>query len=152
MEKMNFERWLSRLFVMEEINGDGLCPTYLYRWTILRAFGYALYLHKFVGDDWSLDSHDHPKRFVSLGLRGHYTEHYFNGYRIVAREWVSPWLRTFPATHIHRLTGPTPESPCWTLVLTLKTTRAWGFWHAGKLIPWRSYVKSDTAKAMKSCD
>jgi hypothetical protein len=141
-----------RFFPREEINGDGLCPTYLYRWTLLRVgTWFSVYLHKFVGDDWSLDFHDHPKRFWSIGLRGKYVEHYYNGYRQVTREWRAPWFRTFPATHIHRLSGPTPATPCWTLVIVGRAIRAWGFWSGGTFRPWRAYVSSDTARERKAC-
>lgn len=147
--------WIDRLFRREEMDGDGRCPTYLVRWTLLKLWGgRSVYLHKFVGDDWSRDLHDHPKRFVSIGLWGHYAEwtpphgdQWYQGVEI----WNAPWFRTFPAEHIHRITGPTPQQPCWTLVLVLKSTRRWGFWHAGKFIGWREYVGSETASEMKSC-
>ena len=40
----------------EEINGDGRCATYLYRWTIAK-FGRwgKVGIHQFVGDNWSFD-------------------------------------------------------------------------------------------------
>jgi hypothetical protein len=143
------KRLLDRMFRLEEINGDGLCPTYLYRWTLLRWGTLAVYLHKFVGDDWSLDLHDHPKRFWSIGLLGGYNE--WTPGSNFCREWRAPWIRTFPAVHTHRLTGPSPDNPCWTLVITGKPVRAWGFWHFGQFVPWRKYVSSATAKGRKAC-
>lgn len=163
------ERFLTWLFGIEEINGHGRCPTYLYRWTIWQpkwAHGFGVYLHKFVGDDWSLDLHDHPKRFISIGLKGRYTEErptsppYLN--RISERlsprrqfiEYNAPWVRTFGANHVHRISGPSPQHPCWTLVIVLTHVREWGFWHDGYWIPWRSYVKgdqSDIADKMRAC-
>lgn len=169
------KRLLNRIFRREEINGDGRCPTYLFRWTLLRVGSvFSIYLHKFVGDDWSLDLHDHPKRFISIGLWGGYTETTprklvsvgggpwspaaDNGCRCrgcwpldLIRVFRAPWIRTFPAHHIHRLTGPTPEHPCWTLVIVGRAVRPWGFWHAHTFIPWRKYVASDTATARKAC-
>lgn len=145
-------RLIDRIFNLEEINGHNVCPTYLYRWTLLKVGRFfSIYLHKFVGDDWSLDFHDHPKRFWSIGLRGRYEEHTFNGYRREVRLYRAPWLRTFPATHIHRLSGPTPQHPCWTLVIVGMPVRPWGFWSLGKFVPWRQYVGSDNAKAKRSC-
>lgn len=157
---------LDRFFQREEMDGDGRCPTYLVRWTLLKLWGgRAVYLHKFVGDDWSLDLHDHPKRFVSIGLWGHYIEEtplieFFGGSpnsnlpesRLItqSREYRAPWLRTFPAEHIHRI-RLVDRQPCWTLVLVLRTSRAWGFWHQNAWIPWRQYVGSDAATRMKSC-
>src|SRR2546423_15062897 len=106
----------------EEINGGERCPTYLWRWTILKWNGhFSIYLHHFVGDDWSRDLHDHPKRFISIGLWGWYIEETpYSG----SAEWAAlgpvrtryraPWIRTFPASHIHRLVVPSKN--CWTLV------------------------------------
>src|SRR5581483_11352359 len=130
-------RVLDRLFRREEINGAGRCPTYLYRWTLLRLrrLGVAVYLHRFVGEDWSKDLHDHPKRFVSVGLYGGYVEETPKG----TRTYRAPWLRSFPATHTHRLTlGPFRE--CWTLVIVFAAVRPWGFWHGGRWVHWKEYV------------
>ena len=45
-------RLLAHWFERESIGGDGMCPTYLWRWTLLRLGQRAVYLHHFVGDDW----------------------------------------------------------------------------------------------------
>jgi hypothetical protein len=152
-----FKRLLNRLFAREEMDGDGRCATYLVRWTIWQWRGRGVYLHHFVGDDWCLDLHDHPKRFVSIGLWGRYIEQtpdvrYAHAFGTVVHErtYRAPWVRTFPAHHVHRI-RLIDLRPCWTLVIVLKAVRPWGFWHAGKWIPWRTYVASDTATKMKSC-
>jgi hypothetical protein len=141
----------------EEINGRGRCPTYLYRWFVCRTRWFKVYLHKFVDDDWSLDLHDHPKRFISVGLKGSYWEwtpdSAITGLGTVAKKYTAPWIRTFPAEHIHRLTIP-KGSTCWTLVIVLRGTREWGFWHLSRFIPWKDYVDgkdSATADQMKAC-
>lgn len=103
--------WLRKRFHCEEINGGGRCATYLYRWIILSTRWLGVYLHHFVGDDWSRDMHDHPKRFVSIGLRGGYVEDMPRG----SREYRAPWVRSFPATHTHRLRLGRFKD-CWTLV------------------------------------
>lgn len=142
----------ARSLPFEEINGNHRCPTYLYRWELLNLFQGTLrvYLHKFVGDDWSVDLHDHPKRFWSIGLAGRYTERRSDG---STREYRAPWVRSFPAEHQHRLTGPRPESPCWTLVIVGRPVRIWGFWHGGQFVDWREYVApgNPLADAAKSC-
>lgn len=177
-------RWLDRIFQREEMDGDGRCATYLVRWTLLKWWGgRGLYLHHFVGDDWSRDLHDHPKRFISIGLWGTYVEQVANRERLrlaaenggrepniypcgcsrlkvgvglcdqfsdPERFYRAPWVRTFPADHIHRI-RLIDGRPCWTLVVVLKTVRKWGFWHRGSWIPWREYVNSETATRMKSC-
>lgn len=155
---------LNRLFPREEINGGERCPTYLYRWTVFqprwpRALwrGFGIYVHKFVGDDWSRDLHDHPKRFISLGLKGRYIERtpsrVWPG-REAARLYTAPWLRTFPASHIHRITLCADRQPCWTLVIVLRSVREWGFWHEGQWIHWKEYVRgsaSHIADKMRAC-
>lgn len=152
-------QWLTRLFnAPEEINGMNRCPTYLYRWTLLKGADWAVYLHHFVGDDWSRDLHDHPKRFISVGLWGWYIEEkpsrdLLDRHRTERKKWHAPWIRSFPATHIHRLTVPSKN--CWTLVIVLHRVRDWGFWHLGRFIPWKSYVKGEDAAIadkMKACE
>lgn len=140
-------RLINKLFKLEEINGKNRCPTYLFRWTLLRLKWFSVYLHHFVGDDWSRDLHDHPKRFISIGLGGQYVEETPAG----ERTYRAPWVRTFPANHIHRL-RMIGGRDCWTLVIVLRPVREWGFWHFGKFIPWREYVADGSiANKMKSC-
>lgn len=146
-------RFLTRLFgEPEEISGHGRCPTYMYRWTVARLEFCKVYVHRFVGDDWSRDLHDHPKRFVSIGLRGSYLEEsprWAGGFR----RYDAPWFRTFPASHRHRIT--TPFGECWTLVVVFRQTREWGFWHEGRFFGWKDYVignKDGIADKMKACD
>jgi hypothetical protein len=143
----------------EEINGER-CPTYLYRWTVLKWAGRGVYLHHFVGDDWSRDLHDHPKRFISVGLKGGYMEWtpckvHIGCHVNEPKLFEAPWVRSFPAEHIHRLTmlldADGNSRDCWTLVIVLKPVRSWGFWHLGKFIPWLEYVNSETADKMKAC-
>lgn len=151
-------KWFDRVFKLEEINGGERCPTYLWRWTLLETRWFKAYLHHFVNDDWSLDLHDHPKRFISIGLWGWYIEEtpYEGGLEWASlgpkrRTYRAPWLRSFPATHIHRLSVPSKN--CWTLVIVLKSVREWGFWHEGVFIHWRDYVrgKDGIADKMKAC-
>jgi hypothetical protein len=139
-------RLLTRLFGKpEEINGADRCETYLYRWIMLNTKNVKAYLHHFVGSDWSRDLHDHPKRFISIGIWGSYVEYTpadmadwsnENGQIVNAKTYRAPWIRSFPATHIHRLTA----TNCWTIVIVLKTVREWGFWNRGRFIHWREYV------------
>lgn len=136
-------RWLQR----EEINGAGTCPTYLYRWNLLRLpFGIAVYLHHFVGDDWSLDPHDHPKTFLVFGLWGSYDEDVYlqemdHGWlmRPTTRRWRAPWIRFFRADHIHRVRSA-HTGGAWTLVFTGPKVREWGFWFRRNWIRWDLYI------------
>jgi hypothetical protein len=108
--------------------------------------------------------HDHPKRFISIGLRGSYIEqtpssdelraHYRDLTLTNETLYRAPWVRTFPASHIHRIRLLVNRKPCWTLVIVLRSVREWGFWHDGVFIPWRDYVKgsaSAIADKMRAC-
>lgn len=153
-------RLLSLFTTPEEINGAERCPTYMYRWVLLSTPWFKFYIHRFVADDWSLDLHDHPKRFISIGLSGCYAEHQ-PGNRV--RLYQAPWIRSFPAAHIHRIT--LLDGDCWTLVIVGRSVREWGFWHEGpapwfvgrrqathwRWIHWRDYVRSKTADERKAC-
>jgi len=152
---MKVQAFINRWFKLEEINGKNRCPTYLYRWTLFACEWFGVYVHHFVGDDWSRDMHDHPKRFVSIGLAGQYLEETPrpNSLRrpINERIYRAPWIRTFPAHHIHRL-RMIGRGDCWTLVIVFRATRPWGFWHFGKFIPWREYVADrGIADQRRSC-
>ena len=135
----------SRLFRFEQF--DGRCPGQpaLRRWTLLRfASGRAIYLHHFVGSD-QRDLHDHPKVFVSIGLRGGYVEErpafprWWPRVGILERaRYRAPWVRWFRPSHVHRL-RVTPKG-CWTLAFVGGTRRAWGFWRGRQWIHWRRYV------------
>jgi hypothetical protein len=146
--------WLARILgAPEEVNGANRCPTYLYRWFLLRTRWFKVYLHHFVGDDWSLDLHDHPKRFISIGLKGEYMEQRPFESGVMWKHYRAPWFRTFPAAHIHRI-SMIDGGDCWTLVIVLRVTREWGFWHMGEFIHWRRYVmgdKRDVADKMTAC-
>lgn len=147
-------RILSVLFGMpEELDGDGRIAAYMLRWTALRTRWGKLYVHLFLGDDWSFDLHDHPKRFTSIGLWGQYdewtpqpTEPKSQWQLNDRRRFKAPWIRSFPAEHIHRIT--LPAGPCLTLVWVGKPEREWGFWYhesdgRKSWIQWERYVRGD---------
>lgn len=147
---MNIAAWLNRRFFREEMDGDGACPTYLVRWTLWKHGDYGIYLHHFVGDDWSQDLHDHPKRFWTVGLWGEYLEHGSTAEPWSFRLYRAPWIRTFPAEHRHRITL-WPGHDCWTLVFVGRRERDWGFWLKGvRWVPWREYVTVNGAER-KAC-
>ena len=129
-------RLIDWMFAAESLDGCGAVDSYLHRWRLLALpNGRRLYLHHFVGDDWSRDLHDHPKAFVSIGLCGWYIEE-TPGPKF--RAYIAPWFRRFPPEHVHRLVVP---SSCWTLVYTGPTMRPWGFWRGKMWVPWRRYVE-----------
>lgn len=145
------KRLINSLLRHERIDGGGACPVYLYRWTLFGLGSWLkIYLHHFVGDDWALDPHDHPKRFISIGLWGWYIEDVYSqsGNMVDTRLYEAPWIRSFPSTHIHRIRAKT-HGNVWTIAIVLHHTKPWGFIQDGKWIPWYRYTFGGIAK--KSC-
>ena len=133
-----FVYWiLDRLFRREFIGlrGDGNLP-YLIRWIVYRRkSGAGLYIHCFVGSDPSQDSHDHPKRFTSIGIWGCYDEEVYEP----DHRWIhhsTPWFRTFEPSHRHRVEI---TEPCWTIVKVGPEVRTWGFFTPEGWTPWYQY-------------
>lgn len=143
-------RIAAKLFKYETMSGNGACPVYLRRWTLALGFGCGIYLHHFLGDDWALDPHDHPRRFISIGLRGWYWEDVFNGGGVLesSTKYTAPWFRSFPAKHLHRIRAE-ESANAWTLVIVLPKSRPWGFVRDGVWMPFRDYVFG--GKYRKSC-
>lgn len=140
---------INRLLRFETIDGAGATDQYLRRWWLLSLPGKRrVYLHHFVGSDWARDMHDHPKWFVSIGLWGGYVEETYGPSRpyldwarrrVKRRRWTAPWIRFFPATHVHRL-RINRARPCWTIIITGPEQREWGFWTPAGWIEWSVYV------------
>jgi hypothetical protein len=128
----------------EYITGDGRCE-YLTRWHFARGRNWSMYLHRFTGDDWSLDLHDHPKHFISIGVLGRYveeTEISLANARVVKQYdvYTAPWCRRFPPQHAHRLMlfplgKSSKKRPCWTIVIVGQLVRDWGWWVPQHLWP-----------------
>ena len=92
-----------------------------------------IYVHKFLRSDDDRALHDHPWWFVSLMLRGRYDEVTDRG--VKRRRAGSIAYR--PAEWRHRVrlirrglpsAGQVWEVPCWTLIITGRRVRTWGFW------------------------
>ena len=149
-------KWFKRLFSgRPHLYIGGVENPYMLRWYILpRNRWLNLYLHKFMRDDDDRALHDHPWWFVSVMLRGSYSEwlpEMFNG-----EEFTWPHRRRAPsiifrrADARHRVT--LPAGPCWTLVLTGPKKRTWGFWCPKGFVPWFDFVdKTDEGNVGKGC-
>lgn len=128
----------------------GANDPYMLRWYIIpRNPVVNIYLHKFLRSDDDRALHDHPWWFISLMLKGTYDEVTNEG--TTRRKAGSFAFR--PAEWRHRvqllldmkgvrenltdaLLNPDthkqlkryPEKPCWTIIVTGRRTRGWGFW------------------------
>ncbi len=104
---------------------------YLYRWFIVRRskakhFAFNAYIHKFLMSD-EQDPHDHPWWSVSFCLWGDVTE-------VVREDDGTQWERKIPwMLPVYRPDGFThrlilQSKTCWTLFITGRNTREWGFY------------------------
>lgn len=139
--------WLRKLLRGEphQVIGGPNDP-YMRRWYVIpRNPLFNVYVHKFLRSDDDRALHDHPWWFVSLMLSGQYTEVTENARTV--RSAPEPWrlfwgdrpLAFRRATWRHRVELVKPgrtasEVPCWTLIVTGRRTRTWGFWCKTK--PW----------------
>lgn len=132
------KRWLRKLLRREPhqliYNRHG--ELYLRRWYVIpRNALLNVYVHQFIHSDDDRAPHDHPWWFVSWVLKGHYFEHTDTG--VIRRErWSWAFRR---AVHRHRVELPSEsawnfdrdewqEVPAWTLLITGRRVRQWGFW------------------------
>lgn len=122
----------------------GNTDPYLLRWYLIPRNPFLnVYLHKFLRDDDDRALHDHPWWFVSVILRGGYIEHteFSDGTKVLrcrtsVIDVLSPWWKRSiayrPASWRHRVALPHTETggrvPCWTLIITGRRSRTWGFW------------------------
>lgn len=121
----------------------------LLRWYVLpRNPWLNIYLHKFQHDDEDRALHDHPWWFVSILLRGRYSEVVFvPGYEPLVQyiHRRAPSIAFRPAVHKHRVTLPHNTNgtlhPAWTVVITGKVTRVWGFWCPQGWVKWSDFLQ-----------
>jgi hypothetical protein len=104
----------------KEAMGRPECP-YLYRWTIL-FFNFSIRLHHWIRSDDKRFFHDHPYDFISIVLKGSYTNVTPEGrFKVKAGSiWASKAMKR------HYL--DVPKSGAWTLLLCGRPYRKWGFW------------------------
>jgi hypothetical protein len=116
---------LNKLFRVEEIYGTGT-QIHILRWIIGTFRRYKYYIHHFVGPDTSRGIHDHPKRFLTIGIAGSYTEEVrAKDGRITIRTWRAPWIRVFQPSYSHRIIA---VDDAWTFVIVSPPIKSWGFY------------------------
>ncbi len=110
--------------------GPEECP-YMRRWLIQNRWG-TLRLHHFLRSDDERALHDHPRWFITLVIKGKYTDVTAKGRDEL--HWFS--VRFRPARHIHRV----ETDGAWTLVITGPWERHWGFWNNGVFSRWKAFL------------
>jgi hypothetical protein len=128
-------------------------PRYLLRWYVIpRNPWLNVYLHQFLHDDEDRALHDHPWWFVSVMLKGAYVEVVQN----TAINRYAPSIAFRRSTHAHRVVLPRDEFgpvPCWTLVITGRVTRDWGFHCPQGWRHWKEFTAADDyGQVGKGCD
>lgn len=104
--------------------GKEECP-YAYRW-VLNLGLFSLRIHHFLRSDDKRYFHDHAWWFITLVLKGSYTDVSPNG----EDKLRSGSIRYRKANHPHYV--KVSEGGCWTLLITGPMVRKWGFWVNGK--------------------
>jgi hypothetical protein len=139
--------------------GDG--EVYLDRWG-WRCHWFGVYLHRMTAPDPGIDLHDHPWPFVSLILRGGYVEEraesreaprlafYAEAWPTKCRrgmemEWRAGSIHRLRADECHRIIS-LRRVPTWTLVLTGRRFRNWGFYEPTRGGGFVSNVPYSTAR------
>lgn len=143
-------RWLQKWVTGEPhvVLHQGGEPYLVRRYVIPRNNYLNVYLHKFVKSDYDEALHDHPWWFISLILKGEYVEHQLHG---VMNHRKAGSIAFRKATTMHRVElfypqnqwglpeGYTP-SPVWTLVVTGRRIREWGFACPKGWCPWEEFT------------
>lgn len=110
------------------------CP-YVIRWRVETPLG-SVRLHHWLGPDDDRAFHDHPWSFLTLILRGGYTDKNPSG-----DEYLRAGMIQFRSAEHQHTVIPDPGG-AWTLVLTGPKVRSWGFWVAGKFRKANKYFAS----------
>jgi hypothetical protein len=128
--------------VMERVDApdyDEPDENYMTRWRVVSVPWFGLYVHRLNKPDPRPTLHDHPWPFLSLVLRGGYTEDVgirppgcddcpVSGRR--ARSWRRGSIHRMRRTDAHAITE-LRRSPTWTLLLVGRRHRhepSWGYW------------------------
>lgn len=110
-------------FRWREPLGRKECP-YAYRWT-LNLWLFSLRVHQWIRSDDKRFMHDHPWHFITVVVRGSYTDVSANGRDTLGVGSV----RFRRATHSHYV--EVDKRGAWSFLLCSMPVRHWGFWVNG---------------------
>jgi hypothetical protein len=150
---IKFPNWMRGHLAPDLVVGGSDSP-YLLRWYVIPRNPLCnVYLHKFLRDDDDRALHDHPWPSVSFLLMGELWEVYKCG-EVSNHFRKLPWLKPVyrPAEFAHRLMLSITHEPAWTLFITGRKVREWGFWCPQGFKHWRDFVApDDSGKIGKGC-
>jgi len=127
----------------DEVIGE----SYLRRWHLRRMQGsWNLYLHRYDGSDDDRALHDHPWKSVSILLWGNLLEETASG-----KKRILPFLPKYrSAEYAHTIHL---KSKCaYTLFLTFRKEREWGFHCPKGWVHWKQFTDSSGKLTGKGCD
>ena len=129
-------RWGFYRSDIRDVAGD----LYMQRWILATPWG-MLRLHHILQADGGRNTHDHPFDFVTMILRGGYTEEIVDGNR-------TAWVTRTAGSRVHHV-AEAPHRICmlhgdtWTLVLAGAIRRTWGFHTPRGWVPFTEYAKPE---------
>jgi hypothetical protein len=114
----------------------------LVRYIVFRMLRCGIYVHKLCRSDYDRALHDHPWPFISIILKGSYTEVHdqtING-QMVYQHHSRGAILVRPAEWRHRFVLRSDRtSPTWTLVIVGRRQRPWGFFLPTGWCWWRKH-------------
>lgn len=124
---------------------DGL--VYLVRLRVIQTPLFALYVHDIHEPDGDRAPHNHPWTFISIVLRGHYTEHVHvdpdperkRVETIVEKTHKRFSIHKMPQSQAHTIVEAGPNLK--TLILTGRRRSSWGFFTDKGYVDWKVYTK-----------
>lgn len=123
---------------------------YLVRLRVVQTPWFGVYLHDIHEDDGDRDPHNHPWAFLSVVLRGHYTERLYPEPVRHRRHYELRTYRRFSVHRMgrdnaHRIVDAAPGLK--TLIITGPRRDTWGFFREtrfgwfGKFVEWSAYER-----------
>lgn len=115
---------------------------YLFRLRIIQTPWFGVYLHDIYEPDGDRDPHNHPWPFVSIILRGSYTENFYpypyvNDHYIM-QTWKRWSMHTMGRDSAHRIVRAAPGLK--TLILVgPRHSAGWGFFTENGWVHWKEY-------------
>jgi hypothetical protein len=138
--------------------------TVMVRWRIIQTPLFGIYLHRLDAPDQRPTLHDHPWPFISIVLRGGYTETFGHTSHRTGNvttnrhdgRVIDRVRRTWRARSIHRMRADEPHTitdldrtPTWTLVLAgpRALEPSWGYWDGTGWTSWLDHPHTDEFEA-----
>lgn len=131
------QKWSNPFQAMITTTPDG--NIYMRRFVLLETPWTRIYVHNLCSSDPDPELHDHPWSFVSIILKGGYTEHTPLG--VFERKAGQIIFRQAGSPHHLEL-----SESAWTMIITGKVVREWGFLTANGWESREEHVRKEEAK------